>query len=172
MATTALIAKVPEAEAVVGALRTRYDAAAQAGVPAHITILAPFMAPDEITLSVLRRIRHALHAVPAFTYSLESIGRFDATAFLAPTPAEPFVSLTASVVAEFPAFPPYGGLHSGIIPHLTVAHGDAHAAAVAATELESRLREHPPISARCGIISLLENASGRWKEMHTFELPA
>ena len=65
MASTALIVKVPQAEAMVGDLRARFDAVSQLGVPAHITILFPFMAPDQVTQAVLQRVQAVLRAVPS-----------------------------------------------------------------------------------------------------------
>ena len=170
MASTALIVKVPQAEAMVGDLRARFDAVSQLGVPAHITILFPFMAPDQVTQAVLQRVQAVLRAVPAFAYSLESAGRFEATAFLAPTPAEPFVALTAAVAGEFSDFPPYAGQHDGTIPHLTVAHGNVEDVRRAAAELQARLRSGPAVRAVCDTVSLFENSSGRWREMHVFKL--
>ena len=38
-----LVILVPEAESMVKAFRERYDPAAQAGMPAHITLLYPFV---------------------------------------------------------------------------------------------------------------------------------
>ncbi|MBO9354970.1 2'-5' RNA ligase family protein [Bordetella petrii] len=170
MPPTALIIKSPEAEAVVAPLRTRYDPTSQLGVPAHITILFPFIPSDQITPAILTRLDTALNVVPAFSYSLSSIGTFEATTYLAPDPAQPFISLTSAVFREFPDFPPYGGQHAGNIPHLTVAHGDAQNAAIAAQELATRLRAHPVIQARCRAVTLLENSSGRWQELDTFDL--
>ena len=40
---SALVVLVPEAEAVVGRLRHRYDPSAAVGIPAHITLNYPFL---------------------------------------------------------------------------------------------------------------------------------
>jgi hypothetical protein len=48
MPETALIFPVPEAEALVSRLREKYDPSAAVGVPAHVTILYPFLAPDAV----------------------------------------------------------------------------------------------------------------------------
>ncbi|WP_175856876.1 2'-5' RNA ligase family protein [Burkholderia anthina] len=170
MAHTAFVVTVPAAESLVGALRERFDRSAQLGVPAHITILFPFMPPDEITPSILADAQAALGAVAPFPYTLARVGRFPETAYLSPEPAAPFVALTAALVARFPSFTPYGGEHRGVIPHLTVAHGDASHAQLAAAELEQRLHASPPIRATCNAVVLLEDSSGRWKPMHTFRL--
>lgn len=171
MFKTAFIVRVPEAEAHVAALRSRFDASVHLGVPAHITILFPFMAPDQITQSVLAQAQAALSQVQSFAFSLNQVRRFPATAYLAPEPAEPFIVLTESLVRSFPAFPPFGGEHASIIPHLTVANGNASEAEVAAAELELEIQKSGPISGFCSSVSLLENSSGRWREMHVFPLP-
>src|SRR6266702_3770165 len=134
MAESAFIVRVPEAEAWVGALRERFDASVKLGVPAHITVLVPFMSPERITEAVLQRVRQALGQVPAFSFKLAKVQRFPATAYLAPEPAAPFIALTQSLVRSFPEYPPFGGEHESIIPHLTVAHGSASEAEVAASE--------------------------------------
>jgi hypothetical protein len=43
---SALIVAVPEAEWAVAALRAAYDPAASWGMPAHITVLYPFLPPE------------------------------------------------------------------------------------------------------------------------------
>ena len=49
MAQSAVLVPVPEAERAVSRHRTRLDRAAAWGVPAHVTILYPFVAPSAIT---------------------------------------------------------------------------------------------------------------------------
>ena len=167
---TALVARVPEAEPWVGTLRERFDPSTRIGVPAHITVLAPFMPPDRVTADVLRRIGRVLGTLPSFSFELRKVGRFAATAYLAPEPATPFVSLTSAIVAEFPDYPSYGGAHKEIVPHLTVADGDAAQADLAADRLAHVLHSDGPIYATCHSIALLENSSGYWKDMHLFAL--
>ncbi len=41
----AVLVTVPEAESLVAPLRERFDASTALGVPAHITVLFPFMPP-------------------------------------------------------------------------------------------------------------------------------
>ncbi len=171
MAESAFLIHVPEAETCVGALRERFDGSVKLGVPAHITILVPFMSPELITESVLRRVQLALNAVPAFAFTLSRVARFPSTTYLAPEPSEPFIALTQSLMASFPEYPPFGGEFESIIPHLTVAHGNAAEAEVAAGELAAAVQAHGPIRSVCRSVALLENSSGLWKEMHSFTLP-
>ena len=171
MPTSAFVVTVPAAEPLVRDLRNRFDATAKLGVPAHITVLYPFMSPDEITLDVLHLAQAALNGVPAFEFSLAGVGRFPATAYLIPQPAEPFNELTTALMERFPAYRPYGGEHETMVPHLTVAHGDAADAHAAAQELAPQLSAWRANQMTCDTVTLIENSSGRWKEMHRFRLP-
>ena len=170
-AGSAFIVRVPEAEACVGELRARYDASARLGVPAHITLLYPFMPPRQIDRTVLSRAEAAFASVPAFSFRLHEVARFPAAAYLKPVPAAPFIALTEALVRAFPRFPPFGGAHAEVIPHLTVATGDAAQAEIAADELRRTMQSNGPIGSFCSHVSLLENASGAWREMHVFALP-
>ncbi len=50
---SAVLVPVPEAERVVSRHRIRLDPAAELGVPAHVTVLYPFVAPPAITATTL-----------------------------------------------------------------------------------------------------------------------
>ncbi|MDH6590331.1 hypothetical protein M2165_000220 [Variovorax sp. TBS-050B] len=170
MAISAFIVDVPAAEPRVADLRARFDATAALGVPAHVTVLVPFMDPDKITPAVLAEAQRALDTICAFDFSLDRVGRFPETAYLAPEPAAPFVEMTMALWRRFPEFPPYGGEHAGVIAHLTAAHGSAANAEAAAALLEERLRAQGPVQARCASVTLIENSSGVWKRMQVFPL--
>ncbi|HYS33327.1 MAG TPA: hypothetical protein VEM58_13815 [Streptosporangiaceae bacterium] len=42
---SAVVVRIPEAEGVVGRFRADLDLAAPLGVPAHVTVISPFVAP-------------------------------------------------------------------------------------------------------------------------------
>lgn len=172
MPVTALIVRVPEAEPLVGDLRARFDPTAEQGVPAHITVLVPFMAPEAVSPQVLAKLHEVVTRLTAFDFHIEGVGRWPNTTFVKPTPAEPFIQLTTAVSKAFPNYPPYAGAHSNIVPHLTVADGSASNAAAAETELTSRLAASGAIASRCSEVALLENSSQAWKVMHVFSLAA
>ena len=170
MAKTAFVVPVPEAEVHVRELRERFDPSARIGVPAHVTVLAPFMAPEQLTDSVLATIVRAFSQLEPFAFELRRVGRFQATAYLAPEPAEPFVALTRALVLKFPNFPPYGGVPASVIPHLTVADGNPAQAEVAERQLKLLLASRGPIQSTSGAVTLLENSTGRWEEIRAFAL--
>ena len=161
---------MPQAEALIGDLRERFDVSAGPGMPAHITVLFPFMAPTCIDAAVLHGVRQALAGARAFRFTLASVARFPATAYLEPEPAAAFIDLTMRLARRFPQFPPFGGEFETVIPHLTVAHGDIAQVDHAQTELVARLRANGAIHSVCDRVVLLENTNGLWREMHAFAL--
>ncbi len=170
MPHTAFVVLVPEAEACVGPLRKRFDPSALLGVPAHVTVLFPFISPEFISRTVVVQVQSAFRQIPPFSFKLTKVARFPATAYLAPDPPEPFIALTEALVRQFPTFPPFRGEHASIVPHLTVANGSPAEAEIAAAELEVRLGAHGPVHGTCASVTLLENSSGLWKKMHVFAL--
>jgi 2'-5' RNA ligase len=172
MAKSGLVVVVPEAEERIGHLRKRFDPQALLGVPAHITVLFPFIAPEQIDAAVLERLKSVFANVKPFSFALSQVSRFPGTAYLAPEPVQPFVALTNAVAQAFPAYPPYGGIYTSVIPHLTVSDGEPDAADVAERELKRLLQTHGAITSTCTSVALLEDSLGKWREIHAFQLRA
>ena len=167
---TGFVVAVPEAEALVGALRSRFDPSAGVGVPAHVTVLYPFMPPAQLTPEVLARAADALCGLVPFHFQLGQVERFPGVLYLAPQPAAPFIALTEALARTFPAYPPFGGVHDRIVPHLTVAQGDEPTLQQAQAELLAALRVHGPVIAACHELCLLQNAGGSWSERQRLTL--
>ena len=163
--SSALLVPVPEAEAAVGEWRQRADPSAAKGVPAHITVLYPFLRPRRVAESDHEGLARAAASVPAFDYTLRSVGRFPGVVYLAPEPAGPFAALLKAVQQGWPGLEPYGGRFDSYVPHLTVSDGqepDGMAAAV-----EAAL----PISARAEeLVLMVEDRRGRWSPSGRFPL--
>jgi hypothetical protein len=80
-----LMVEVPEAEPAVARHRERLDASARLGVPAHITVLSPFMPPQAIGPAELARLEHLLAAFSPFRFQLDRTAWFgDEVLWLAP----------------------------------------------------------------------------------------
>src|SRR5262245_55849201 len=121
---SALIVEVPEAEFAVQRHRDRLDANARLGVPAHFTVLFPFMPVADLAPTTLAHLSRLLATKPAFSIDLTRTAWFaDQVLWLAPEDPQPFHDLTDLVHAAYPNFPPYRGVHEDLVPHLTVAHG-------------------------------------------------
>ena len=118
---TAVVAPVPAAEPLVAEHRQRLDAAAAWGVPAHVTVLYPFVEPAAVTEHLIAVLATALGSASAFTCSFRRTRFGGDVLWLEPEPDQPFRQLTTAVWGAFPQHPPYGGAYDDVIPHLTVA---------------------------------------------------
>jgi hypothetical protein len=130
MSESALILAVPEAEPLVKAWRDQFDSSVAAGVPAHITILYPFMPPQMMTSEVLAELRVFFAQFAEFEFTLPELRRFPDVLYLAPSPAEPFKALISATVERYPDYPPDGGVFDEVIPHLPIADVDEAAQSV------------------------------------------
>ncbi len=167
---SALLVTIGEAEPVVGALRVRLDDAAAARVPAHVTVLWPFLPADAVDHRVLDRLATLFAAHPPFDVRFERTAWFDDTVlWLAPLPREPFVELTRAVWNAYPQCPPYGGRHAGEHPHLTI--GDRRPVADL-LEAEQVVLPQLPISARVEQVTLMaqDSRQGSWAVVTAFPL--
>jgi len=102
-------------------LRERMDPSAADGVPAHVTLIYPFMPPFDLKDDVRRRVEEIVELESAFPFVLRAVGRWPNVVYLVPEPEEPFRRLTNALAAAFPDYPPYEGVHAEVIPHVTVA---------------------------------------------------
>lgn len=118
---SALLVPVPAAGRVVERLRKELDPASVLGVPAHVTVLYPFIAPGTVDDRLVSTLAELFASVPSFRFSLASVGWFGRdVVWLRPEPAEPFCRLTKLVTGRWPELQPYGGAYAEVVPHLTV----------------------------------------------------
>jgi len=96
------------------------------GVPAHVTMLHPFIAPERLELDVRRVLASVAAAHDAFEYSQAGPARWPGTIYVRVEPDAPFVRLQAALARAFPAFPIYGeDTDFEFVPHVTIAEGVA-----------------------------------------------
>jgi 2'-5' RNA ligase superfamily len=115
-----IIVPVPEAEPLLGSLRGRHDRVATLGVPAHITLLYPFL-PPSCAINEQSELQRFFEAMRTFEFSLVEVRRFPATLYLHPNEAGRFRDITGMLSAKWPTCKPYNGAFADVIPHLTVA---------------------------------------------------
>lgn len=162
---------MPEAERYIGHHRQRFDPPARRNVPAHVTVLYPFMDSALIDAQVLRTLADVAGAVPRFEYRLRETRRFASSLYLAPEPGDGYRALTNGVHRAFPEYPPFAGKFATVVPHVTVAHGDE----AQLCEIEIELRIALPgsgVPARCEEMVLIEFRSPQWETLQVFSLGA
>ena len=116
-----LLVPMGEADAVIDRYRRRLDPSRRYEMPAHVTVLFPFMAPARISEAVLDQLGELFGRCDSFDFDLSEVRWFDdRVVHLAPSPVERFRELTAAVTAAFPEYPPYEGAFDDVKPHVTV----------------------------------------------------
>jgi len=175
MTATALILEVPEAEPLVSRWRTLYDPSAVAAMPAHITLIFPFMLFEQIDRPVLDTLSAVFSTTPRIDLQFSSTLRFPGVLWLAPDDPDPIVALVEALVSRFPERRPYGGAYGEIVPHLTIA--DLHRDQAPERTIDRIAREFHdeaatrlPVHAQVEAASLFRNEQGRWRAMRIFAL--
>jgi 2'-5' RNA ligase len=162
-----IILPVPEAEPIVGQLRTLHDPHARYGVPAHITLLYPFAHPSNVGDAIVA-LRQLFSRVPAFDFSLVEVRRFPATAYLHPEPSGVLARVTETLVRQWPEFPPYGGAFSTVTPHLTIADQVTNEVL---DSVDASVARHLPIPCRATEAWLMcSDEHGFWLRRNVFRL--
>lgn len=159
---SALVVVVEEAEPVVAELRRALDPAARLGVPAHVTVLIPFMPAEEIDDDVAVRLAGLFRTVPAFEHAFVRTEWFgDEVLWLASDADAVLRSLTNLVAEAFPDYPPYEGQFENVVPHLTIAD---HAPLGAMRAADRTVQPQLPIGTITRAVTLLvEKPSGHWR---------
>ena len=122
--TALLIIPPPPIQAFCYPLREEFDKESFGRVPAHITLLYPFVPPDAVD-DAEEKLQVLCADIAPFDVSLKSYGRFETTIFLEPADPTPIVDLYKRLTEAFPDFPIYDGEHGqDLTPHLTLARGD------------------------------------------------
>jgi hypothetical protein len=166
-----LVILVPEAEPLVSPFRSKHDKSAADGMPAHITINYPFLPTEEDKSGAISGLKNLFSGYLSFSYSLSAIKHFSGVIYLEPSPVQFFIDLIKAVTRQFPQSPPYGGMFTEIISHLTVADVKDE---VMLEEIDRQFAiactGKIPIQARVNEVWLMDNKHGSWTRRISFPL--
>lgn len=130
------------------------------GVPPHVTVLFPFLPVDALTPEVHLTLWDLAAARRPFAARFDRVECLDTMVWFLPADQLPFLRLTAEVVARWPDYPPYEGVHDELIAHLTLVEtsnleslNEACAAASASRGFDAAVDELRVIT---------EDPAGRW----------
>jgi 2'-5' RNA ligase len=141
--------------------RRRHVPSAAFGMPAHVTLLFPFVSSPDLTDHDRRRIAEILGRHPAFEYRLGRVLAWPTAMYLEVRPETPFVRLVQALVSAYPAWVPYGGAFP-YVPHVTIAE---LASAVAPRIADPR----QPLHRRAQHAALIaRDEAGRWRTRWRF----
>lgn len=159
---TALILPLEPVDESVEAFRNVHDPAANLGLPAHITLIFPFIPLLGFDADAERALERLMRESAGFSFELDRVETFDDVAYLAPVSDGPLVQLIQSLTQSFPAYLPYAGAFETVIPHLTV--GGKGCADQAAREIDL------PVRGVADRASLLRDSGERWVTHKHFRL--
>jgi 2'-5' RNA ligase len=165
-----LLITVPAAEAAVARYRSRLDSSAPLGIPAHVTVLYPFVPSPAVDADALASLARLFSSAGEFSFVLDRTGWFgDQVLWLGPEEPAPFRTLTQLVFSAFPSCPPYGGQFEDVVPHLTVGDTGSLSDLRAA---EEAVRPHLPIVGEAAEVALMTGppAGDPWITVATFPL--
>lgn len=141
---TALLLRVPGAERAVSRHRRMLDSAAADGIPAHVTVLFPFVPLEQMSDEDHARLDRLFAALDPIRIRGRRTSWFGGRVLFVELEEDgPIRAMTENVFSEFPWFPPYAGeiAVQDVVPHLTVGH-DSPVSDLRAAEHEV-LRELP-----------------------------
>ncbi len=115
---SAVVVLVPEADDILDAV----GSSASGGMPAHVTVLYPFVPPRRIRQSHCEQLEAIAARTAPFTLELAELDHFELITVLTLNPEEPLRRLTTAVVDSWPEHPPYGDDELDVPPHLTLGY--------------------------------------------------
>ena len=133
-------------------------------MPAHVTVLYPFVRPDRLGEAGVHELRTLFGRIAAPELEFRGFGTFEDVLWLAPSDASSIITMTEIVVERWPEAPPYGGLYPTIVPHLTIAAGPG---AEHLSHVRNDVARHLPIRSRPCDVHLLK-LRDRWRTVERF----
>lgn len=139
------------------------------GVPAHLTLLYPFIASTDLSDHDRRQIASTLGRHATFDFRLGRIRAWPTALYLEVEPVAPFSRLVEDLVAAYPAWVPYGGAYP-YVPHVTIADlRPADQPPTAEPPLPTDARR--PLGRRAErAVLIVQDQAGRWHTRWRFEL--
>ena len=163
MMRTALVLLLEEQAPALAAARAELDPELAARIPLHITLLVPFVPPDQVggRLDELAAF-FAARAVPAFDLARVEVFPGVVT-YAAPEPESGLVELMRELWAAYPELPPYGGGVREPVPHATLTRLDA-TGALGVDDVRRRVESLLPVACEVDVATLVEEFEAeRWR---------
>lgn len=119
--TALLIIPPPKVQTFAFSIREQYDTEWFNRVPAHITLLYPFVPSDQVD-ETTTRLNTICADLSPFELTLDKYGKFENAVFLEPSNPEPILELYQHLSKAFPQYPIYEGEYGDDLhPHMTLA---------------------------------------------------
>ncbi len=119
--TTVIMIVVPhELQAIAVPLLRRYAPDTLTRVPAHLTVLYPFVAYERLDEACVQ-LQAICAGIAPFELTMAGYAEFPGVIYMPPRNPRPIKQLFQRIFRDFPDCPPYRGAYGGgMTPHLTV----------------------------------------------------
>ena len=166
---SAIVIPFLKVDDVVNDWRRLLDPAQLRGIPAHVTVLFPFVNPADLSVETLTVLKGYFSRVSTFTVTFDSTAWFeDRVVYLQPKPGHQFRTITKQLLQAFPSCLPYGGKFAEPIPHLTLGDG---APLESLQKAEGAVRDNLPIETEASEAWLMTGGMGpnSWSLRKSFQ---
>ncbi|MBC3192746.1 2'-5' RNA ligase family protein [Pseudonocardia sp. C8] len=158
---TAVVIPVPELDPVLGAVATHRPDAVRPGIPAHLTLLYPFVPAPELTGAAVDRCRALCAGTGPVRVTFRHAVAGSSMVATTPEPAGPLAALARALREAWPEHPPYGGRFGpDPDPHVTLALDPGPDAAALAVATGGLL----PVDAVLSAAALVELTADGWRQ--------
>lgn len=164
---TGLVVPVPAAEDLLTSMGRRHPEAARGGVPAHVTVLFPFLRPEKIDDGVLRTLRELFEQHPPMPVRFTECLRRTEFVYLHPEPVDGLRRLLDHARREWPDVLPYEGAFGEVEPHLTVS---IRTTEETAEQIHAESGRELPIDAELREGWLISSHDEQWSVLERFPL--
>ncbi|MGH3672520.1 MAG: 2'-5' RNA ligase family protein [Pseudonocardiaceae bacterium] len=162
---TGLVVPVPAADALLASVEARYPGTVRVGLPAHVSLLYPFLAAAELDERVITALGELFRKQAPMPVTFTTCYRRGGFVALRPDPLDGPAGLIDETRRRWPHLVPYGGRYGAAEPHLTVAMSSStEVAAVIEQEVPAAL----PIPAQLREV-LLVVFEERWTLRDRFD---
>ena len=129
---------------------------------AHITLLCPWVCSKNVSKE-LERVAALIGVHSEFELTCSQIQHFPETIYLAPDDPEPILQLMTTLFNAYPAYPPYGGQHDEIIPHLTIVQPKSNDLKQVFQQIQNSRQPPRPLVSHINHVSVMEcDNHGNW----------
>jgi len=162
---TGLVIPVPAADALLASVGARYPGTVREGVPAHVSLLYPFVAATGLDERVTSTLGELLAKQAPMPLQFTECYRQNGFVALRPDPMDGLTELVDKTHRQWPEVVPYEGVYGDVEPHLTVT---MRCSAETAVTIEQEVTAELPISAELREAWLVA-FEGQWTLRGRFE---
>jgi hypothetical protein len=159
---TTIISPTPFVGRRIEDIRARHDWSAQLGVPAHVTLLGPFLDPAEVDGQIVGRLREIVSGQRRFHATFDRLALLGDVACLLPADPSPFEHLHRTLHEHWPHLPRRSGHQVTVARDLNDAEFE-----LLANSIEPLL---PLVGSVREVMLLATDGNGGVQTMQTFDL--